>query len=90
MDSRVALIGIIVEKNESVEQMNKILHHYQEYIIGRMGVPYRKRNVSIISIAMDAPAAVISALSGKLGMLEGISTKTIYSKIQDAKDSGIE
>lgn len=83
MDSRVALIGIIVESSDSVEQMNKILHMYQEYIIGRMGVPYRKRGVSIISIAMDAPAGVISALSGKLGMLEGISTKTIYSKIQD-------
>lgn len=85
MDSRVALIGIIVESNDSVEQMNKILHMYQEYIIGRMGVPYRKRGVSIISIAMDAPASVISALSGKLGMLKGISTKTIYSKIQDGQ-----
>lgn len=83
MESRVALIGIIVESSDSVEQMNRILHAYQEYIIGRMGVPYRKRGVSIISIAMDAPAAVISALSGKLGMLQGISTKTIYSKIQD-------
>lgn len=83
MESRVALIGIIVENNASVDQMNKILHQYQEYIVGRMGVPYRKRGVSIISIAMDAPSAVISALSGKLGMLEGISTKTIYSKIQD-------
>lgn len=83
MESRVALIGIIVENNASVDQMNKILHQYQDYIIGRMGVPYRKRGVSIISIAMDAPSAVISALSGKLGMLEGISTKTIYSKIQD-------
>ena len=83
MESRVALIGIIVESNDSVEQMNKILHMYQEYIIGRMGVPYRKRGVSIISIAMDAPAGVISALSGKLGMLDGISTKTIYSRIQE-------
>lgn len=83
MDTRVALIGIVVENTESVEQLNNVLHQYNNYIIGRMGIPYREREVSIISVAIDAPANVISALSGKLGMLEGISTKTIYSKLME-------
>ena len=80
METRVALIGIVVEKLESVEALNHILHQYGSYIIGRMGLPYQKRNVSIISVAVDAPGDVISALSGKLGMLPGVSSKTIYSK----------
>ena len=83
MDTRVALIGIVVENTESVEQLNNVLHQYSNYIIGRMGIPYRERDVSIISVAIDAPANVISALSGKLGMLDGISTKTIYSKLME-------
>ena len=83
MDTRVALIGIVVENTESVEQLNNVLHQYSNYIIGRMGIPYREREVSIISVAIDAPANVISALSGKLGMLDGISTKTIYSKLME-------
>ncbi|MBQ5319476.1 MAG: iron-only hydrogenase system regulator [Oscillospiraceae bacterium] len=83
MDTRVALIGIVVENTESVEQLNNVLHQYSNYIIGRMGIPYRERDVSIISVAIDAPANVISALSGKLGMLNGISTKTIYSKLSE-------
>ena len=83
MDTRVALIGIVVENTESVEQLNNVLHQYNNYIIGRMGIPYRERDVSIISVAIDAPANVISALSGKLGMLDGISTKTIYSKLME-------
>ena len=81
METRVAVLGIIVENPGSVEKLNSILHTYGEYIIGRMGIPYREREVSIISVAIDAPANVISALSGKLGMLDGISTKTIYSKL---------
>ncbi|WP_069999794.1 TM1266 family iron-only hydrogenase system putative regulator [Cellulosilyticum sp. I15G10I2] len=81
MDTRVALIGIVVEKTESTEKMNALLHQYGEYIIGRMGVPYKKRGISVISVVIDAPADVISALSGKLGMLPGINTKTIYSKV---------
>lgn len=81
MDSRVALIGVIVENHDSVEEMNRILHQYAQYIIGRMGIPYPKRGISVISIALDAPGDEISSLSGKLGMLPGISTKTIYSKI---------
>lgn len=80
METRVALIGIIVENPESVEQMNSLLHEYSSYIIGRMGVPYREKHISIISVVMDAPMNTISSLSGKLGMLDGISTKTIYSK----------
>lgn len=81
MDSRVALIGIIVEQADSVEALNRILHEYGAYIIGRMGLPYQKRGISIISIAVDAPADIISALSGKLGRLPGVSSKALYSKV---------
>lgn len=80
MDNRVALIGIMVENPGSIEKMNQLLHEYGSYIIGRMGIPYRERSLSIISIVVDAPMNQISSLSGKLGMLDGISTKTIYSK----------
>lgn len=79
METRVAVIGIIVENPESIEKMNQILHQYAAYIIGRMGIPYRQKGISIISIAVDAPQDVISALSGKVGRIEGISTKTAYS-----------
>jgi putative iron-only hydrogenase system regulator len=79
-ESRVALIGIIVSNRESVEQLNHLLSEYGAYIIGRMGLPYKERNISIISVAMDAPNDVINSLTGKLGMLQGISTKTIYPK----------
>ncbi len=81
MNTRVALIGIIVEDTDSVEQLNRLLHEYGHYIIGRMGIPYRERQVSIISVVIDGPAEIISALSGRLGMLPGISTKTVYSKL---------
>lgn len=81
METRVATIGILVENPDSVEQINQILHTYAEYIIGRMGIPYRKRNLNIISIAVDAPTDVISALSGKLGRLSGVSAKAAYSKV---------
>ena len=80
-ETRIALVGIIVEEMEQTEKINQILHIYGSYIIGRMGVPYRQRMVSIISIVLDAPNSVISALSGKLGMLPGVQTKTIYSKV---------
>ena len=79
--TRIAVIGIIVEDPASVEKLNRILHNYSQYILGRMGIPYREKNMSIISIVMDAPANEISALSGKLGMLPNVSTKTVYSKI---------
>ena len=80
METKVALIGIIVEVAASVERMNRILHEYAPYILGRMGVPHRERGISIISIVIEAPADCISALSGKLGMLPGISTKTVTSR----------
>lgn len=85
METRVALIGIVVEDAASVDRLNEILHQYGQYIIGRMGLPYHKRGINIISIAMDAPADAISALSGKLGMLPGVSSKAVYSKLPEGK-----
>ncbi len=79
MDTRVAVIGIIVENLSSTAHINEILTEYGEYIIGRMGIPYRKRGINIISLAVDAPQNVISALSGKLGRLDGVAAKTSYS-----------
>ncbi len=83
MESRVALIGIVVEDYSSVEKLNAMLHDYGDYIIGRMGIPYRERKISVISIAMDAPNNIISTISGKLGMLPGVNAKTIYSKLTE-------
>lgn len=80
METRIALIGIIVEDTDSVEKMNALLHEYGQYIIGRMGIPYREKNISIISVVMNAEADVISTLAGKLGMLKGVNVKTVYSK----------
>ena len=79
MDTRVALIGIIVEDPGAVDALNGILHEYSAYIIGRMGIPYRQKGISIISIALDAPQDVISALTGKIGRLPGVNAKTTYS-----------
>ena len=81
METRVAVMSIIVENPEAVEQLNGFLHEYGEYIIGRMGIPYRKRKVSIISVAMDAPQNTISSLAGKVGSLPGVSVKTAYSSM---------
>ena len=81
METRVAVMSIIVEKAEMAEALNAILHSYSDYIIGRMGIPYRKRGVSIIAIALDAPQNTISALSGKIGSLSGVSVKTAYSSV---------
>ena len=81
MGTRVAVISIIVEKKDSVEHLNSILHNYSEYIIGRMGIPYRQRKINIISIALDAPQNIISTLSGKIGKLEGVSAKTAFSGV---------
>lgn len=80
MDTRVAVISIIIEDREAVQAMNAILHEYAEYIIGRMGIPYRAKGINIISVAMDAPLNVINALSGKIGRLPGVSAKAAYSK----------
>lgn len=81
METRVAVVGIIVENRESIEKLNAVLHEYRDVIIGRMGIPYKERNISIISIAVDAPQDVISALSGKIGNIDGISAKAAYSNV---------
>ncbi|MCL2286398.1 MAG: iron-only hydrogenase system regulator [Firmicutes bacterium] len=80
METRVAVIAIIVEDIESATAVNNILHEYAPYIIGRMGLPYRQRMINIISIVVDAPHDVISALSGKIGRLSGVNAKAVYSK----------
>ena len=80
MDTRIALVGIVLNSHDSVDELNHLLSQYGQYIIGRMGIPYREKDLSIISVALDAPGDVISALSGKLGMLPGVSTQTIYAK----------
>jgi putative iron-only hydrogenase system regulator len=80
METRIAIVSIIVEDPDVVEKLNAIIHDYRKYIIGRMGIPYQKYNISVISIVMDAPNDIISAFSGKLGMLKNVTTKTAYSK----------
>ena len=80
-ENRIAIIGIIVEDREAAEQINRLLHQCGEYIVGRMGLPYAKRQISIISVAIDAPMDVFCSLSGKLGSIKGVSTKTVYSKV---------
>lgn len=82
METRVAVIGIIVEKADAVETLNAILHEYRDYIIGRMGVPYKARGVNVISVAIDAPEDTIAALAGKVGKVEGVSAKTAYSHVR--------
>lgn len=81
METRVAVMGIIVENNDSVTSLNDILHEYGKYIIGRMGIPYREKKINIISIALDAPQDTISSMAGKLGNLNGVSVKTAYSNV---------
>ena len=80
METRVAVISIIIENPASVQPMNEILHQYSEYIIGRMGIPYRSKGIKIICIAVDAPQDKISALSGKIGRLDGVNSKATYSR----------
>ena len=81
METRVAVIGVIIEEPGAAEKVNSVLHEYSAYIIGRMGIPYHSRRISIISIAVDAPQNMISALGGKLGRIEGVSAKTAYSNV---------
>ena len=81
METRVAIIGILVEDQKSVESVNAILHRYGGYILGRMGIPYREKHVNIISIAIDAPQDIINSLSGEIGKLKGVSAKTAYSRL---------
>ncbi len=82
METRVALIGIIVENTGSIERINGILHQYRDVIIGRMGVPYKEKNIAIISVCVDAADDVINAISGKIGSLTGVTTKTVYSNVR--------
>ena len=81
MDTRVACITIIVQNMESVEKMNALLHEAAQYIIGRMGIPYQKRDISVISVTMDAPSDTISSLSGKIGMLNGVTSQVLMAKL---------
>ncbi len=83
METKVALIGIVVENFDSVSKLNEILHDYGDFIIGRMGIPYKERGVSIMSVAVDATEDTISAMAGKIGKLSGISSKTVYAKMGD-------
>ena len=79
METRVAVMSIIVENNDSVENLNSVLHDFGDYIIGRMGIPYKAKLINIICVALDAPQDVIASLSGKIGQIDGISVKTAYS-----------
>lgn len=81
MDNKVSVISIIVKNEESAGRVNELLHEFRQYIVGRMGIPYRDRGVSIISVVLDAPGDITSTLSGKLGMLQGVSAKTLTAKI---------
>lgn len=83
MDNRIALLGIVVEEESSAEPMNRLLSEYKQYVVGRMGIPYRQRGVNLISVVLDAPGDAISSLSGKLGMLPGVSAKTLYAKLPE-------
>lgn len=80
METRIAIIGIIVHNTDSAEEINHILHNYAEFIVGRMGIPYKEKNLSVLSVIIDAPEDIIGAVSGKLGMLPEVSVKTLYSK----------
>lgn len=87
METRVAVISIIVESPDAIPRLNEILHEYSAYIVGRMGIPYRQRGISIISLVVDAPQDIISAQSGKLGRLQGVTAKTVYSNYIFSEES---
>ena len=81
METRVAVLAVIVREGSSVQPLNELLHQYGEFIIGRMGLPYKTRKINIVSIALEAPQDTISSLAGKLGNLPGVSVKTAYSNV---------
>lgn len=85
METRIAVIGIIIENTDSVEKLNALLHDYSKYIIGRMGLPYRQKSVNVVSIAIDAPQDETASLTGKIGKLDGVSVKTAYSNVITAE-----
>ena len=82
METRVAVMSMIVGKDGDVESLNRLLHEYGQYIIGRMGIPYRQKGVNIISVVLDAPQDSVSALAGKIGNLRDVTVKTAYSSVQ--------
>lgn len=82
MDSRVSVVSIIIKDEEAAGAVNELLHEFRQYVVGRMGIPYREKKVSIISVVIDAPGDVTSSLSGKLGMLRGVSAKTLTAKME--------
>ena len=86
METRVAVISIIVENPDATVRINEILHEYSTYIIGRMGIPYRERGINVISVVIDAPQDAISAMSGKLGKLDGVTAKAAYSNYIFSED----
>ncbi len=83
MENRVALIGFVVDREAAVEELNRLLHEYKDYVVGRMGIPYRARGINLISVVVDAPADAVSALTGKAGMLDGVTAKAVYSKLPE-------
>ena len=85
-ENRIAHIGIIIENPDSIQAVNNILHDYAEFVVGRMGIPYRKEGISIISIVLDAPQNISSGIAGKIGMLDGVQAKTVYSKVIKTKE----
>lgn len=86
MENRISIISIIIEDTEIASKVNELLHNFGKYIVGRMGIPYKDREISIICVVLDAPGDITSSLSGKLGMIKGVSTKTIVSKHQIKKE----
>ena len=80
MENRIAVLAVIIDKYEAVETVNALLHEYRDHIVGRMGIPYRQKNVNIISVVLDAPAEILNGLSGKLGMIDGVSSKVLTAK----------
>ena len=80
METRVAVISIIIDNTDSAERLNSVLHDYGEFIIGRMGIPYREKNIHIITVAIDAPSDVINALTGAIGRIAGVTAKAAFSK----------
>ncbi|MBQ1598885.1 MAG: iron-only hydrogenase system regulator [Lachnospiraceae bacterium] len=90
MDTRVAVLSIIIENQDAIQEVNALLHEQNQYIIGRMGIPYREKDIFVISIALDAPQPVIAQLSGRIGQLEGISAKTAYSNVITKSDGTVE
>ena len=80
MENKISVLAVIVNESQAVEKVNELLHEYREFVVGRMGIPYRQKNVNIISVVLDAPLTVINGLSGKLGMVEGVSSKVLTAK----------